>query len=152
METCVCVRGLVCVTVFVILCTYNLAPILLSLFPTHHLLIQVGFGQSKRSEIKANFKCSPTPLSGRVFLIFIGTLYCPGLCGIILFFVLFVHSLFRLFWYLHASSCINANASKKERERESVLMMKSCLQFLLGKKLRTENVTGWLNDKFARLS
>jgi len=40
----------------------------------------------------------------------------------------------------------------RKRERESVLMMKSCLQFLLGKKLRTENVTGWLNDKFARLS
>lgn len=49
-----------------------------------------------------------------------------------------------LFWYLHASSYINANASVRER----VLMIKSCLQFLLGKKLRTENVTGWLKDKF----
>jgi len=38
----VCARGFVCVTVFVILCTYNLVPILLSLFPTHHRSVDIG--------------------------------------------------------------------------------------------------------------
>lgn len=97
----------------------------------------------KDQKLKQNFKCSSTPLSGHVFSHF----HWYTLLSVIVWdhsFFRLVHRLFRLFWYLHASSYINANASVRER----VLMIKSCLQFLLGKKLRTENVTGWLKDKF----